>query len=47
MAQDFFENVFIEIEIKFLNPTKNAIIGWIYRVPDSNTFFPNQEQSHI
>ena len=47
MAQDFIENVFIEIEInvfieieiKFLNPTKNAIIGWIYRVPDSNTFF--------
>ena len=47
MTQDFIENIFTEIEIQCLNTTKNVIIRLIYRVPDSNTFFFNQEQSDI
>ena len=47
MAQDFIENIFTEIEIQCLNTTKNATIGLIYIVPDSDTFFFNQEQSDI
>ena len=47
MAQNFIENIFIEIEIQCLNTTKDIIIGLIYRVPDYNTFFFNQEQSYI
>ena len=39
MAQNFIENIFIEIEIQCLNTTKDIIIGLIYRVPDYNTFF--------
>ena len=42
MAQDFIENILIEIEIQCLNTTKNVIIRLIYRVPDSDTFFFNQ-----
>ena len=45
MAQNFIENIFIEIEIQCLNTTKDIIIGFIYRVPDYNTIFFNQEQS--
>ena len=44
MAQDFIENMFIETEIQCLNTTKNVIIGLIYRLPDSDTIFFNQEQ---
>ena len=47
MAQNFIENIFIEIEIQCINTTKDIIIEFIYRVPDSNTFFFNQEQSDI
>ena len=47
MAQNFIENIFIEIKIQCLNTTKDIIIEFIYRVPDSNTFFFNQEQSDI
>ena len=47
MAQNFIENIFIEIEIQCLNTTKDIIIGLIYRVPDYTTFFFNQEQSYI
>ena len=47
MAQNFIENIFIEKEIQCLNTTKDIIIGLIYRVPDYNTFFFNQEQSYI
>ena len=47
MAQNFIENIFIEIEIQCINTTKDIIIESIYRVPDSNTFFFNQEQSDI
>ena len=39
MARNFNDNIFIEIKIQFLNITKDIIIGLIYRVPDSNTFF--------
>ena len=47
MAQDFIENMFIETEIQCLNTTKNVIIGLIYRLPDSDTIFFNQEQWDI
>ena len=47
MAQNLIENIFIEIEIQCLNTKKDIIIGLIYRVPDYNTFFFNQEQSYI
>ena len=43
MGQDFIENIFIEIESRSLNTTKNVIIGLIYRVPDSNTDLFNKE----
>ena len=39
MKQDFIEKIFIEIEIQCLNTTKNVVIGLIYIVPDSDTFF--------
>ena len=41
--QDFIENIFIEIESRPLNTTKNVIIGLIYRVPDSNADLFNKE----
>ena len=43
MGQDFIENIFIEIERRSLNTTKNVIIGLIYRVPDSNADLFNKE----
>ena len=43
MKQDFIEKIFIEIEIQCLNTTKNVVIGLIYIVPDSDTFFFNQD----
>ena len=43
MKQDFIEKIFIEIEIQCLNTTKNVFIGLIYIVPDSDTFFFNQD----
>ena len=47
MAQDFIANIFIETEIQCLNTTINVIIGLIYRLPDSDTIFFNQEQWDI
>ena len=47
MGQDFIENIFIEIESRSLNTTKNVIIGLIYRVPDSNADLFNKELSDI
>ena len=46
MAQNFIENIFIEIEIQCLNTTKDIIIGLSieYQII---IFFFNQEQSYI